>query len=120
MEFALFSGCNQEQGQVGVVDMRRVNDQCVKDAQPLPRLHEIMVRQGKSEIFSVLDLRDAYYEIPLADSNRGITGTTTPWGLGGISVESGGHGLEKRSPVLLDEARGCASESGGDCFRVRG
>ena len=61
--------------------MRWVNEQCVEDAHPLPRIDEIMVRQGKSEIFSALDLKDAFYQILLAESSRSITCTTTPRGV---------------------------------------
>ena len=51
----------------GVVDMRWVNEQCIEDAHPLPRSDEIiMVRQGKSQIFSALDLEDAFHQIPFA------------------------------------------------------
>ena len=49
----------------GVVAMRWVNEQCVEDAHPLPRIDEIMVRQGKSESFSAPDLRDVFHHIPL-------------------------------------------------------
>ena len=65
----------------GVVDMRWVNEQCVEDAHPLPRIDEIMVRQGKSEIFSALDLKDAFHHIPLTESSRSITCTTTIMGV---------------------------------------
>ena len=54
----------------GVVDMRWVNEQCVEDAHPLPRIDEIMVRQGKSEIFSALDLKDAFHQIPNPKSTQ--------------------------------------------------
>ena len=39
-----------------------------------------MVRQGKAEIFSALDLKDAFHQIPVAESSRSITCTTTPRG----------------------------------------
>ena len=61
--------------------MRWVNEQCVEDAHTLPRIDEIMVRQGKSEIFSALDLKDAFHHIPLAEGSRSITCTTTPRGV---------------------------------------
>ena len=61
--------------------MRWVNEQCVEDAHPLPRIDEIMVRQGKSEIFSALDLKDDFHQIPLAEASRSITCTTTRRGV---------------------------------------
>ena len=74
MEFALFSSRYQGQGQVaGIVDMRWVKDQCVEDAYLIPRIDEIMVRQGKSHIVSALELKDAFHQIPLAESSRSIT-----------------------------------------------
>ena len=65
----------------GVVDMRHVNEQCVEDAYPLPRIEDMLVQQGAREIHSALDLKDAFHQIPLAEGSRYITCTATPRGI---------------------------------------
>ena len=47
-----------------VVDMRHVNEQCVQDAYPLPRIEDMLVQQGAREIHSALDLKDAPTRFP--------------------------------------------------------
>ena len=41
----------------GVVDMRHVNEQCVEDSYPLPRIEGLLVQQEGCEILSALDLK---------------------------------------------------------------
>ena len=65
----------------GVVDLRWMNSQCMDDAYPLPRIHDILVRMGRKKIFSIMDLKDAFHQIPLEPESRPITGTSTPLGL---------------------------------------
>ena len=65
----------------GVVDLRYMNDQCLEDSYPLPRIDEILVKQGRKHIHSVLDLKDAFHQIPMRKESRHITGTVTPKGL---------------------------------------
>ena len=40
-----------------------------------------LVKQGWKHIHSVLDLKDAFHQIPLRKEDRYITGTVTPRGL---------------------------------------
>ena len=51
------------------------------DSYPLPRIEELIVRQGRKKIHSVMDLKDGFHQIPLAKESRIITGTITPLGL---------------------------------------
>ena len=44
-----------------VVDYREVNDATITDAHPLPRIADILTRQGKYRIWSVLDMKDGYH-----------------------------------------------------------
>ena len=64
-----------------VVDMRHVNQRCVEDSYPLPRIEDLLVQQGGCEIHSALDLNDAFHQIPMEESSRYITYTVTPLGI---------------------------------------
>ena len=65
----------------GVIDFRPMNEQCQEDSYPLPRIDDILVKQGQKHIHSALDLKDAFHQIPLRKEDRYITGTVTPRGL---------------------------------------
>jgi hypothetical protein len=65
----------------GVVDMRGPNSQTRMCGYPLPSIEETLVSQGKNMIFSILDLRQAFHQMPLAPSSRHITCTYTPKGV---------------------------------------
>jgi hypothetical protein len=48
-----------------VVDYRRLNEATVVDSHPLPRIGDILQLQGRFKIWSVLDMKDGYHQIPL-------------------------------------------------------
>ena len=58
-----------------------MNDQCLEDSYTLPRIDDILVKQGQKHIHSALDLKDAFHQIPMRQEDRHITGTVTPRGL---------------------------------------
>ena len=64
----------------GVVDFRALNEATVTDAHPLPRIEEILVEQGRRHIFSALDLKDAFHQVPLHRDSRPHTCCSTPRG----------------------------------------
>ena len=43
------------------------------DAYPLPRIDDIVTKISKYEIFSTIDLRSAYHQVPIAESERKFT-----------------------------------------------
>ena len=63
-----------------VVDFRALNDATEVDAHPLPRIEEILQRQGKFKIWSVLDMKDGYHQVPLKKEHRHLTCMSTPKG----------------------------------------
>ena len=63
-----------------VVDYRAVNDATITDAHPLPRIEDILQKQGMCKIWSVLDMREGYHQIPLKKEDRHITCMSTPRG----------------------------------------
>ena len=48
-----------------VEDFRDLNAATVDDAHPLPRIEDILQRQGACKIWSVLDLKSGYHQMPL-------------------------------------------------------
>ena len=64
----------------GVVDFRALNEATVADSHPLPRIEDILVRQGRKTLFSVMDLKDAFHQVPLHPDSRPLTCCSTPKG----------------------------------------
>lgn len=60
------------------LDSRKVNKVTVKDAYPLPHIDGIISRLPKAEYISSLDLRRAFWQIPLAESSKDYTCFTVP------------------------------------------
>ena len=63
-----------------VIDYRKLNDATVVDGHPIPRIEEILERQGKFKIWSVLDLKDGFHQIPIHPDSRHYTCMSTPIG----------------------------------------
>ena len=63
-----------------VVDFSKINDATVVHVQPLPRIGDILQRQGKFRIWSVLDMNHGYHQIPNKEEHRNITCMSTPRG----------------------------------------
>ena len=63
-----------------VVDYRRLNEVTVVDSHPLPRIGDILQRQGRFQIWSVLDMKDGYHQVPLKKEDMHITCMSTPRG----------------------------------------
>ena len=63
-----------------VVDYRRVNEATITDAHPMPLIEDILQRQGAFRVWSVLDMKDGYHQIPLKPEHRHITCMSTPCG----------------------------------------
>ena len=49
------------------MDYRSLNSNTVSDAWPLPRIDDLLSRLRGATVFSKLDLRDAYYHVPIAE-----------------------------------------------------
>ncbi|KAL0271862.1 UNVERIFIED_CONTAM: hypothetical protein PYX00_008824 [Menopon gallinae] len=55
------------------VDFRDVNALSQTDAFPMPRIHDIILKLAKSKIFSKLDLKKGYYQIPMSPESKQYT-----------------------------------------------
>jgi hypothetical protein len=60
------------------LDARKVNDCTKKDAYPLPSIEGIFARLPQANLISKIDLKDAYWQVPLSDASRPITTFTVP------------------------------------------
>jgi len=60
------------------LDCRKVNSFTEKDAYPLPQISGILSRLPKAEYISSLDLKDAYWQVPLDVASRDKTAFTVP------------------------------------------
>ena len=63
-----------------VGDYRRLNAQTKRDTYALPLLHDFSSQLCGTKIYSRLDLKDAYWQIPIADEDIGKTNVVTPYG----------------------------------------
>ncbi|XP_033237657.1 uncharacterized protein [Drosophila pseudoobscura] len=69
----------QKPGKVRLcLDSRKVNAVTKKDAYPLPQIDGILGRLPKAMFISSLDLKDAYWQVPLEPSSRDKTAFTVP------------------------------------------
>lgn len=63
------------------VDYRKLNAVTVGHAHPLPRVDDIFDSLGNSQYFSTLDLKSAYWQVPVAEKDRHKTAFVTQNGL---------------------------------------
>ena len=57
-----------------VVDYSRtINCFTQLDAYPMSRIHDLVHKMAKYRIFSKIDLKSAYYQVPLRDSEKHYT-----------------------------------------------
>jgi hypothetical protein len=59
------------------VDYRSLNDITIKDRTPLPLIAETLDRLSGTQVFSALDLKDAYYRIPIKHGDEWKTAFRT-------------------------------------------
>lgn len=62
------------------IDYRSLNSNTVTDSWPLPRIDELLARLNGAKVFSKLDLRDGYHQIPVAEHDRYKTAIATRYG----------------------------------------
>ena len=61
-----------------VVDYRGLNEQTEHDSYSLPLIDSILQKQQKSRIFTVLDLKHGYHQMPLHPDSNPCTAMSTP------------------------------------------
>lgn len=60
------------------LDARKVNMRTIKDAYPLPHIEGILSRLQDTKYISAIDLKDAFWQIPLERKSREKTAFTVP------------------------------------------
>lgn len=60
------------------LDSRKVNSLTVKDAYPLPHIEGLLSRLEDTHVISSIDLKDAFWQVPLEESSRPKTAFTIP------------------------------------------
>ena len=58
------------------IDYRKLNAVTVKDSYPLPLIRDIFDQLGGPQVFSTLDLKSGYWQIPVAPKDRYKTALT--------------------------------------------
>ena len=61
-----------------VVDYRSLNECTVPDAYPLPLIEDILCWRGKNKVWTVLDMRHGYHQLPLSAESRPLTTMVIP------------------------------------------
>jgi hypothetical protein len=82
----------------GVVDFRALNEGTVNDGHPLPRIEDIVLRRGQKRVYSVIDLKDAFHQIPMHPDCGPYTCTSTPRGTKQWRVLA--QGLKNGPPIF--------------------
>ncbi|GBG64119.1 hypothetical protein CBR_g40567 [Chara braunii] len=62
------------------IDYRKLNAQTVKNAEPLPRIDDLLERLGGAKYFSKLDLKSRYHQISIRPNDRYKTAFKTRYG----------------------------------------
>lgn len=62
------------------VDYRGLNANTVTDSWPLPRIDELLQRLRGARVFSKLDLRDGYHQVPMASEDQHKTAFACRYG----------------------------------------
>jgi hypothetical protein len=94
------------------VDFRQVNSVTKKDAQPMPRIDDILDQLGGARCFSTLDLASGYWLVPLREEDREKTAfsvgvnhyefTVMPFGLTNAPAT-----LQRMMSTILKGVKGC-------------
>ena len=63
-----------------IVDYRRLNNVTVPDPYVMPRIEVLLEMMGKANIYSKLDLKKGYYQVPVAPHHQDKTAFVTEWG----------------------------------------
>ena len=96
-----------------VVDYRGLNEQTENDLYPLPLIDIILQKQQKKRIFTVLDLKHSYHQMPLHPDSRPCTAMSTPlgpmqWKVVPMGAKNGNAAFQRMMEDLLGPVRDCA------------
>lgn len=52
-----------------VIDYRKLNSITISDTYPIPEINEVLANLGRSQLFSIIDLKSGFHQIPLKESD---------------------------------------------------
>ena len=96
-----------------VVDYRGLNEQTEHDSYSLPLIDSILQKQQKKRIFTVLDLKHGYHQMPLHPDSRPCTAMSTPlgpmqWKVVPMGAKNGNAAFQRMMEDLLGPVHDCA------------
>ena len=96
-----------------VVDYRGLNEQTEHDSYSLPLIDTILQKHQKKRIFTVLDLKHGYQQMPLHPDSRPCTAMSTPlgpmqWKVVPMGAKNGNAAFERMMEDLIGPVRDCA------------
>ena len=96
-----------------VVDYRGLNEQTKHDLYSLPLTDSILQKQEKKRIFTVLDLKHGYHQMPLHEDSRPCTAMSTPlgpmqWKVVAMGAKNGNAAFQRMMDDLLQPVRDCS------------
>ena len=96
-----------------VVDYRGLNEQTEHDSYSLPLIDSILQKQQKKRIFTVLDLKHGYHQMPLHADSRPYTAMSMPlgpmqWKVVPMGAKNGNAAFQRMMEDLLGPVRDCA------------
>ena len=53
-----------------VIDYRKLNEQTVPGKYPIPEINDVLPQLGQNKLFSVIDLKASFHQIPLNETER--------------------------------------------------
>ena len=107
------------------VDYRGPNAQTQHDSYTLPLIEDMLQKQHLRRIFTVIDLKHGYHQMPLAEESRACTTMSTPlgplqWTVMPMGVTNGNAAFQRMLENLLEPVRDCADPFVNDMIIASG
>ena len=95
------------------VDYHGLNAQTQHDSYTLHLIEDMVQKQYRRRMFTVIDLKHGHHQMPLAEESCGCTGTSTPleplqWKVMPVGVTRGNAAFQRMLKSLLEPVRDCA------------
>ena len=96
-----------------MVDYRGLNAETQHDSYTLPLIEDMLQKQHRQRIFTVIDLKHGYHQMPLAEESHACTAMSTPlgplqWKVMPMGVTNGNAAFQRMLENLLEPVRDCA------------